>query len=121
MTDVENLFAAGEVVGGIHGRNRLMGNSLLDIIVFGRNAGKSAAAKAKNVTVGALTLDHVAAFEAERKAARHRQRSAVAASAPRLYEKDRDSLISLPQKTTAARSATNKAGRAAFYPHFHHF
>ena len=69
MTDVENLFAAGEAVGGIHGRNRLMGNSLLDIIVFGRNAGKSAAAKAKNVTVGALTLDHVAAFEAERKAA----------------------------------------------------
>ena len=69
MTDVENLFAAGEVVGGIHGRNRLMGNSLLDIIVFGRNAGKSAAAKAKDVTVGKLTLDHVAAFEAERKAA----------------------------------------------------
>ena len=69
MRDVENLFAAGEVVGGIHGRNRLMGNSLLDIIVFGRNAGKSAAAKAKDVTVGALTLDHVTAFEAERKAA----------------------------------------------------
>ena len=69
QTDVENLFAAGEVVGGIHGRNRLMGNSLLDIIVFGRNAGKSAAAKAKDVTVGKLTLDHVAAFEAERKAA----------------------------------------------------
>ena len=69
MTDVKNLFAAGEVVGGIHGRNRLMGNSLLDIIVFGRNAGKSAAAKAKDVTVGKLTLDHVAAVEAERKAA----------------------------------------------------
>ena len=32
QTDVENLFAAGEVVGGIHGRNRLMGNSLLDDI-----------------------------------------------------------------------------------------
>ena len=62
QTDLENLFAAGEVVGGIHGRNRLMGNSLLDIIVFGRNAGKSAAQKAKNVTVGALTLSHVAAF-----------------------------------------------------------
>ena len=69
MTDVENLFAAGEVVGGIHGRNRLMGNSLLDIIVFGRNAGKSAAAKAKNVSVGTLTLSHVNAFEAEREAA----------------------------------------------------
>ena len=42
QTDIENLYAAGEVVGGIHGRNRLMGNSLLDIIVFGRNAGRHA-------------------------------------------------------------------------------
>lgn len=65
QTDVENLFAAGEVVGGIHGRNRLMGNSLLDVIVFGRNAGQHAAEKAKSVSVGTLTLDHVAAFEAE--------------------------------------------------------
>ena len=69
MTDVENLYAAGEVVGGIHGRNRLMGNSLLDIIVFGRNAGKNASEKAKSVQIGALTLDHVNAFESERKAA----------------------------------------------------
>ena len=69
QTDVENLFAAGEVVGGIHGRNRLMGNSLLDIIVFGRNAGRNAGEKSKSVTVGALTLSHVAAFEEERSAA----------------------------------------------------
>ena len=69
QTDVENLFAAGEVVGGIHGRNRLMGNSLLDIIVFGRNAGRNAGEKSKSVTVGALTLSHVAAFEEERNAA----------------------------------------------------
>ena len=69
QTDVENLFAAGEVVGGIHGRNRLMGNSLLDVIVFGRNAGQHAAEKAKTVTTGTLTLAHVAAFEAERTAA----------------------------------------------------
>ena len=69
MTDVENLYAAGEVVGGIHGRNRLMGNSLLDIIVFGRNAGKNASEKAKSVQIGALTLEHVDAFENERKAA----------------------------------------------------
>ncbi|MBE6937359.1 MAG: FAD-dependent oxidoreductase [Ruminococcaceae bacterium] len=64
-TGVENLFVAGEAVGGIHGRNRLMGNSLLDIIVFGRQAGKSAAAVAANTCVGKLSLDHVAAFEAE--------------------------------------------------------
>ena len=63
QTDIENLYAAGEVVGGIHGRNRLMGNSLLDIIVFGRNAGKYASEKAKSVTPGQLTLSHVADFE----------------------------------------------------------
>lgn len=69
MTGVENLFVAGEAVGGIHGRNRLMGNSLLDIIVFGRNAGKNASAKAKDVQVGKLTLEHVASFAKEREAA----------------------------------------------------
>ena len=56
---VHNLFVAGEAVGGIHGRNRLMGNSLLDVIVFGRDAGKAAAAKAKDVTLGKMNLDHV--------------------------------------------------------------
>ncbi|MDO4489325.1 MAG: FAD-dependent oxidoreductase [Eubacteriales bacterium] len=70
QTDIENLYAAGEVVGGIHGRNRLMGNSLLDIIVFGRNAGKEASEKAKSVTVGTLTLKHLEEFEKERKDAR---------------------------------------------------
>jgi len=68
-TNVKNLYVAGEAVGGIHGRNRLMGNSLLDIIVFGRNAGQHAAAKAKETCVGELTLGHIAAFDAEREAA----------------------------------------------------
>ena len=68
-TNVKNLFVAGEAVGGIHGRNRLMGNSLLDIIVFGRTAGVSAAKAAQETTVGALTLDHIAKFDAERDAA----------------------------------------------------
>lgn len=62
QTDIENLYAAGEVVGGIHGRNRLMGNSLLDIIVFGRNAGKEASEKAKTVQVGELTLSHLSTY-----------------------------------------------------------
>ena len=64
-TNVKNLFVAGEAVGGIHGKNRLMGNSLLDIIVFGRSAGQNAAKAAKDTTVGKLTLDHVTAFENE--------------------------------------------------------
>ena len=62
QTGVENLFAAGEVVGGIHGRNRLMGNSLLDVIVFGRDAGRSAAEKCAGVTPGALTISHAERF-----------------------------------------------------------
>ena len=66
MSDVENLFVAGEAVGGIHGENRLMGNSLLDIIVFGRNAGVNAAATAKNTEKAEkLTLSHVDAFVKE--------------------------------------------------------
>ncbi len=68
-TDVENLYAAGEVAGGIHGRNRLMGNSLLDVIVFGRNAGIYAAAKAKETAVPSkLTLEHINSFNKELEA-----------------------------------------------------
>ncbi len=62
-TQVENLFVAGEAVGGIHGRNRLMGNSLLDIIVFGRNAGRNAAGASKSVKAAPLTLEHITKFE----------------------------------------------------------
>ena len=42
-TDVPGLFCVGEIAGGIHGRNRMMGNSLLDIFSFGRRAGIRAA------------------------------------------------------------------------------
>ena len=42
-TAVDRLFAAGEITGGVHGRNRMMGNSLLDCVVFGRRAGRAAA------------------------------------------------------------------------------
>ena len=67
LTNIDNLYVAGEAVGGIHGRNRLMGNSLLDIIVFGRNAGKSVGKIYKDIVVKELTLDHVKAFDAELK------------------------------------------------------
>lgn len=66
---IGNLLVAGEAAGGIHGRNRLMGNSLLDIIVFGRNAGKAAAVKAKEVALGKGTLDHIRAYAEELKTA----------------------------------------------------
>ncbi len=57
-TPLPGLFAAGEVTGGVHGRNRLMGNSLLDILVYGRRAGAAAAEAAGTLEPGALTLEH---------------------------------------------------------------
>jgi L-aspartate oxidase len=46
QTTIEGLYACGEIAGGTHGRNRMMGNSLLECCVFGRRAGKAAAEKA---------------------------------------------------------------------------
>jgi succinate dehydrogenase/fumarate reductase flavoprotein subunit len=56
---------AGEASGGVHGENRLMGNSLLDVVVFGRISGCSAAAYAKKAKNGGLSLDHVRAYNRE--------------------------------------------------------
>jgi L-aspartate oxidase len=44
-TTLEGVFACGEIAGGTHGRNRMMGNSLLECTVFGRRAGAAAAGK----------------------------------------------------------------------------
>ena len=46
-TTLEGLYACGEIAGGTHGRNRMMGNSLLECVVFGRRAGKAATEKAR--------------------------------------------------------------------------
>jgi succinate dehydrogenase / fumarate reductase flavoprotein subunit len=65
VTTVENLFVAGETSGGVHGRNRLMGNSLLDVVVFGRRAGMAAAERARHVKTGPLSLAHVSRYHKE--------------------------------------------------------
>ena len=65
-TNVPGLFAAGEVTGGIHGENRLMGNSLLDVIVFGRIAGTNAARYVRSYQdAGRYNLDHVKQYNRE--------------------------------------------------------
>ena len=64
-TRIPGLFVAGEVGGGVHGENRLMGNSLLDILVFGRLAGTTAGNFAKSANPGKLTLEHVRGFAKE--------------------------------------------------------
>jgi L-aspartate oxidase len=45
-TTLEGVYACGEIAGGTHGRNRMMGNSLLECVVFGRRAGRAATEKA---------------------------------------------------------------------------
>ena len=65
-TSVPGFLSSGEVSGGVHGENRLMGNSLLDVCVFGRIAGMSASSYAKEkAKVGKLTLDHVRRYHKE--------------------------------------------------------
>jgi aspartate oxidase len=47
-TTLDGVYACGEIAGGTHGRNRMMGNSLLECVVFGRRAGRAAATAARN-------------------------------------------------------------------------
>jgi succinate dehydrogenase / fumarate reductase flavoprotein subunit len=68
-TEVAGLYVAGEATGGVHGRNRLMGNSLLDILVFGRAAGKAASERAAKAPEPEIGLGHLARWEEEVKAA----------------------------------------------------
>jgi len=63
-TAVHGLFAAGEVSGGMHGSNRLGGNSLSDLLVFGRRAGQSAAKYVDSTDAGGRPVAGQAAVEA---------------------------------------------------------
>ncbi len=62
MSSVPGLFAAGESGGGLHGANRLGGNSLSDLLVFGQRAGAGAAAYAKQNKAGTVSQDQVEAI-----------------------------------------------------------
>ncbi|MCK5187153.1 MAG: FAD-binding protein [Deltaproteobacteria bacterium] len=69
-TALKGFYSAGEVSGGIHGDNRLMGNSLLDVLTFGRRAGKAAAEYVRGgIEIKKLSLEHVVKFEGELKSA----------------------------------------------------
>jgi succinate dehydrogenase / fumarate reductase flavoprotein subunit len=63
MSDVPGLFAAGECAAGLHGANRLGGNSLSDLLVFGKRAGDFAARFAKEHSQGKVNSDELAAAE----------------------------------------------------------
>jgi succinate dehydrogenase / fumarate reductase flavoprotein subunit len=63
MSDVPGLFAAGECAAGLHGANRLGGNSLSDLLVFGKRAGEYAAEYAKKNPQGAVNTEELASME----------------------------------------------------------
>jgi L-aspartate oxidase len=68
-TDVPGLFCVGEIAGGIHGRNRMMGNSLLDIFSFGRRAGIRAAEGSGKPLKGRSGIGHVYEWQRQLTAA----------------------------------------------------
>jgi len=74
QSTVPGLFAAGEAAAGLHGSNRLGGNSLSDLLVFGKRAGNAAADYAKSVQSGAL--DSAQLQDAEREMLRPFERTA---------------------------------------------
>jgi succinate dehydrogenase / fumarate reductase flavoprotein subunit len=61
MSNVPGLFAAGECAGGLHGANRLGGNSLSDLLVFGQRAGEYAAKYAREQSAGQVHEDQIEA------------------------------------------------------------
>jgi succinate dehydrogenase / fumarate reductase flavoprotein subunit len=63
MSEVPGLFAAGECAAGLHGANRLGGNSLSDLLVFGQRAGEYAARFAKENSLGAINSQELASAE----------------------------------------------------------
>ena len=65
-TRVKGLYVAGEASGGVHGKNRLMGNSLLEVFVYGRRVGQEAAREAlerKPFSWHEVNLGHVEGFQ----------------------------------------------------------
>ena len=73
QSSLPGLFAAGEAAAGLHGANRLGGNSLSDLLVFGRRAGLAAAQHAKEVSTPKVDEGQVSAGENEALSAFQRQ------------------------------------------------
>src|SRR5580658_7301177 len=87
-TNVPGLFAAGECAAGLHGANRLGGNSLSDLLVFGKRAGEYAAKYAKENAAGAINDAQVE--EARREALAPFDRGASSGSSEGPYQVQRD-------------------------------
>jgi succinate dehydrogenase/fumarate reductase flavoprotein subunit len=85
-TSIPGLFAAGEVTGGVHGKNRLGGNALTEYMVFGRRAGISAAKHSKNSEPKNLSLNHVIKYKKSIKEINKGKKSPILLPEYRNYE-----------------------------------
>ena len=106
-TAIPGLFVAGEAAGGIHGRNRLMGNSLLDVCVFGRRAGASAAKWVVDAQPGLPTLAHLDEWKRDRLEAGLTGGSPTPVILPDYTRKDALSLLSHPGVTEGEQAQIN--------------
>jgi len=86
MSSVPGLFAAGECAAGLHGANRLGGNSLSDLLVFGKRAGQYAAQFAKENPAG--TIDQSAVEQTARRALEPFERATGSAEGPYQIQHD---------------------------------
>src|SRR5688572_4141419 len=86
MTTVAGLFAAGECAAGLHGSNRLGGNSLSDLLVFGKRAGEFAARFARGNGLGAI--DNAQVDVAAQQALEPFERNAAAGQGPYQVQHD---------------------------------
>lgn len=92
-TKIPGLFCAGEVVGGIHGANRLAGNSLTDVMVFGKVFGKTAADKALQRKLMPLDAGKAASQSAEHISGRMRKPMAPEAAVTKIIGKLQEEML----------------------------
>jgi succinate dehydrogenase / fumarate reductase flavoprotein subunit len=131
QSTVPGIFAAGEAAAGLHGANRLGGNSLSDLLVFGRRAGMAAAAHAKSVKSGATDSAQIQEAEKELLApfsnegespyAVHRDLQTVMQSLVGIYRTadDLERALTELQMLKARATAASVEGSRIFNPGWH--
>jgi succinate dehydrogenase / fumarate reductase flavoprotein subunit len=131
QSTIPGIFAAGEAAAGLHGSNRLGGNSLSDLLVFGRRAGLAAAAHAKQTAFASLDnaqmqlaeKDLLAPFanKGESPYAVHRDLQTVMQSLVGIYRnvEDLERALSELQMLKARAAAASVEGSRLFNPGWH--
>jgi succinate dehydrogenase / fumarate reductase flavoprotein subunit len=108
MSRIPGLFAAGECAAGINGANRLGGNSLSDIVVFGKRAGEYAAKFAKENSLGQINHDQIGQVEQEAVAPFERSGGENPYSVQRDLQEAMQDLVGIVRTESEMRTALEK-------------